>query len=221
MIAQASYGDETSVLVAEMNHRFFNSFQVITALVARCGRAKTASDLRPILDDINGRVSAFAAVHRQLACPNMLESFEVRCRRLCVDLVQAFGRSDRVEISCADIALSAVQGERLPIIIVEMVTNVLKHGSRTQDGGLIKVVMAATCAAIEVSVSDNGATPCPADNPKPSRTVEALATSLAGTAFVADHGGYVVCVRVPRPQTRSFRPRLALASDRSFADVAA
>jgi len=196
VLAQASFDDESTILLEELNHRFLNSFQVIASLAARCGRAKSIAAVRSILNDLEHRVVAFGTLHRMLAFPVRGQTMEAHCRSLCDLVVRAFGRQDRVSLRIVDVHLSAKQATRIPIIVVEMVTNVLKHSLAGQPAGLIEVELTAGRLTLELNVRDIGGVP-----PlmvQPSRTVEALAASLDGSASTFERGGYVASMSIPR-----------------------
>src|SRR5437879_10750676 len=86
------YSDET-VLLAEFNHRLFNTLQIIVAMVARCRRDADAAAIPVLLGELEERLRALGALHRLLAATPP-EAFEDHCRKLCILLVRAFGRED-------------------------------------------------------------------------------------------------------------------------------
>ena len=189
--------DDTAMLFAELNHRFFNSFQVIAALARQAGRASRA-ELAPMLEDLDSRLVALAQVHRLLAFSPTRDGIEQHCRMLCRHLVKGFGRSDHVELRIEHDDLPTKWVELLPLILVEMVTNVLKHSLAGRPAGVITIALDAAPTGFELIVADTSGAPCPSPPPPPSRTVAALAKSLDGSAFVYDRNGYVAGVRLPR-----------------------
>ena len=188
---------DTAMLFAELNHRFFNSFQVIAALARQAGRASCA-DFAPLLEALDSRLVALAQVHRMLSYSATRDGIEQHCRTLCRHLVEGFGRSDRVELRFEYDDLRAEWVELLPLIVVEMVTNVLKHSLAGRPAGVITIALDAVPTGFELTVADTSGAPCPSPAPPPSRTVVALAKSLDGSAFVSDRDGYVAGVRLPR-----------------------
>jgi len=189
------FSDET-VLLAEFNHRLFNTLQIIAAMVARCRRDADGSATPVLLGELEARLGALGALHRLLVIPPQPEAFENHCRKLCILLVQAFGREDVTPwVVMEDLDLSPEQSFRLPLLVVELVTNVLKHSLADQDGGEIWVDLRQRRDDIELTVSDSRI--APGQMFAPSRIVKAMAQGLNGEAFVKEAGGWVAGVLIP------------------------
>jgi two-component sensor histidine kinase len=189
------FNDET-VLLAEFNHRLFNTLQIIASMVSRCWRNTDGRATPLLLGELEERLSAFGALHRMLSTQASPAGLEDHCRSLCILLVQAFGREDVTPwVVMEDLELSADQAFRLPLLVVELVTNVLKHSLADQNGGVIWVDLRGRRGQIELSVSDSRNAPGPSF--PPSRIVTALAQGLNGEAFVKDAGGWVAGALFP------------------------
>jgi two-component sensor histidine kinase len=189
------FSDET-VLLAEFNHRMCNTLQIIAAMVARCRRDPDGSATPVLLGELDERLRALGALHRLLVIPPPPKALENHCRKLCILLAQAFGRKDVTPwVVMEDLDLSPEQTFRLPLLVVELVTNVLKHSLADQDGGEIWVDLRQRRGDIELTVSDSRITPGPMF--APSRIVEAMAQALNGEAFVKDADGWVAGVLIP------------------------
>lgn len=200
MGATQRLSDET-VLLAEFNHRLCNTLQIISAMLARCRRDADGSATPVVLGELDERLRALGALHRLLATTPP-EAFEIHCRKLCILLLQAFGRKDVTPlVVMEDIDLSPEQTLRLPLLVVELVTNVLKHSLADQDGGVIWVDLRHRGDDIELAVSDSRSTPGPRF--APSSIVKALAQGLDGEAFVKDAGGWVAGALIPSAARRS------------------
>jgi two-component sensor histidine kinase len=195
------FSDET-VLLAEFNHRLCNTLQIIAAMVAQCRRDTDGSATPVLPGQLQERLQALGVLHRLLAATPPPEAFENHCRKLCVLLVQAFGREDVTPwVVMEDVDLSPEQTFRLPLLVVELVTNVLKHSLADQNGGMIFVDLRRRRDDIELTVSDSRITPGPMF--APSTIVNALAQSLKGEAFVRDAGGCVAGALIPSAARRS------------------
>jgi two-component sensor histidine kinase len=196
------FNDET-VLLAELSHRMSNTLQIIAAMVARCRRDTDGSASPLLLRELEERLRALGALHRLLTTAPPPEALENHCRKLCMLLVQAFGREDvALWVVMEDVDLSPEQRFRLPLLVVELVTNVLKHSLADQNGGVIWVNLRQRRDDIELAVSDSRITP---GQPMfaPSPIVKAIAQGLNGEAFVKDAGGRIAGVLVPSAARRS------------------
>jgi two-component sensor histidine kinase len=183
------------VLLAEFNHRLFNTLHTIGLMVASCRRDFGRSSLTT-LSELEYRLAALGKMHRLLSAPAPRAGFEEHCRTLCVSLVQAFGREDvRPWVVMEDVDLSQAQAYSLTLLVVELVTNVLKHSLAEQTGGMVWVDLHTRGDQIELTVSDNRKALLPVFGP--SRIVDALARGLKGEAFVHEAGGWIAGARIP------------------------
>jgi two-component sensor histidine kinase len=194
MSVQACRMDDESLLLQEFNHRLFNTFQIIGSEVSQCSRASRADLLQQSLWDLGGRIRALARLHRLLATP-LDDLLEDRCREICLLLIRSFGRDDiALWVRMEDLPLDRGQQLRVALLVVELVTNVIKH-SLIDERGTVWVDLRANQRGAELSVSDSRR--AQARCKTPSRIVRSLAQSLAGEARVVDHDGYTACVRFP------------------------
>jgi two-component sensor histidine kinase len=195
-MSPAEHISDEAMLLAEFNHRLFNTLQIIAAMVSRCRRDTSGCATPLLLGELEERLSALGALHRLLSVPASAPGLEDHCRRLCMLLVRAFGREDVTPwVVMEDLDLSAEQIFRLPLLVVELVTNVLKHSLADQEGGAVWVDLRQRHGQIELLVSDSRKAPGPIF--RPSRIVEALAQGLHGEAFVKDAGGWVAGALFP------------------------
>ncbi|MDB5446974.1 MAG: Histidine kinase, partial [Phenylobacterium sp.] len=108
------------LLIAEMNHRWFNGLQVIEASLHWCSRQAGSPDaLRYGLAAISTQIQAMAALHRRLSgLKRVGEDLERHCRALCLDLALAFGRTDVLpNVAMVDAGLYARSEQRLALIV--------------------------------------------------------------------------------------------------------
>lgn len=184
------------LLVTEIHHRVMNSYQVIFSLAERCTRVRDMAELQPIVDDLAERLSAFAALHRQLAIPPS-GSFAEYCSNLGNNLVAAFGRTDVVRVRMDAVNLPARWLSRIALIIAELLTNCLKHSLTSTAPGSIYLDLRVSFDRLIIEAQDSAAPPVSHGLPDPSRVISALTASLGGDACVIDRGGYCAQVSLP------------------------
>ncbi len=183
------------MLIKELNHRLFNTFQIISNVLAKAERLGCLKSTSELLTDLNHRVQALSALHRLLALPFEEEPLEDRCRRICVELVRTYGRDDVYPwVRMDDVRLTGRQSLHIALLVVELVTNVLKH-SLANEGGTVWVDLRGDATTLQLSVCDSRQTPVAAKGVP--RIASMLAHSLAGEAFVVERGGYMACARFP------------------------
>jgi two-component sensor histidine kinase len=187
---------EEMALVAEFNHRIFNTFQVIACAIAQSRKALRDRADMTCLVDLQERLAALGRMHRLLSEPAPDGRLEDHCRLLCILLLQAFGREDVTPwVVMDDLDLSPIQTCGLPLLVVELVTNVLKHSLADQADGVVWVDLHVRGGHIELTVTDNRKAPLPVFGP--SRIVSSLARMLHGEAFVCDSNGWIAGARIP------------------------
>jgi two-component sensor histidine kinase len=187
------------LLIAEMNHRWFNGLQIIEASLRRCSRhAASPEALRHNLAALSTQIQAMAALHRRLAgLKRVGEGFERHCRALCMDLALAFGRTDvQPNVAMVDVGLSAHCEQRLALIVVELMTNALKHGCPPTSGGVVWIQLRVFGEAeLELVVTDNFEPP--AGEPPVPAMVAALVEDLGGDLRICCRPAYRTRVRFP------------------------
>ena len=187
------------LLIAEMNHRWFNGLQVIEASLRRCSRHGASPDaLRHNLAALSTQIQAMAALHRRLSgLKRVGEDLERHCQAICMDLALAFGRTDVLPtVAMVEAGLSIRAEQRLVLIIVELMTNALKHGRPLTSGGVVCIQL-GFCgeAELELVVTDNFEPPA-AEPPMPA-IVAALVEDLGGDLRVCCRPAYQSRVRFP------------------------
>lgn len=198
-MAATAHDHGEAILLEELNHRLFNSFQIVSSLIASLRR--TGRDIDAIgngLDEIGERLAALARMHRLLSFGFADGRLEVHCQSLCSALVQAFAREELMpRVRVADVELSPNRRLRVALLVVELVMNALKHGPAASSEAAITVDLAwIGDAELELAVHDKRRQANVASYRRP-RIVDALAESLSGTAHIATQDGYLTRVRFP------------------------
>ncbi len=176
------------LMMLELNHRWCNGLQVIVSALHLCQRdPATAGDLISVLC---AQVQALAALHRRLSAAPPGGCFESYCRALCLDLILAFDRTEITPwVSMSDVALSPRCAQHVALLVVELLTNALKHGRAPENGGAVSVTLCWVGRQLELAVVDNFDMPAEAAFRAP-RLVGALVQALGGTLAIQADGRY-------------------------------
>ena len=176
----------------ELNHRWCNGLQVIVSALHLCQRDPATADDR--ISALCAQVRALAALHRRLSRPPPASGFEGYCRALCLDLILAFDRTEITPwVSMAEVPLSPRCAQHVALLVVELLTNVLKHGRAPENGGAVSVTLRRVKHQFELAVVDNFDAPAEAVSRGP-RLVGALVQALAGTLTIQTDGRYATRV---------------------------
>jgi two-component sensor histidine kinase len=187
------------VVLEEMNHRWFNALQVLSNSLKSLRRP---DGLSATLDErvarIDFQIRAMAALHRRLARPPAQnQTLETYCHALCIDLLLAFGREEiRPWVTMGDIAVSPATSVRVGALVVELLTNALKHGRAPAEGGAVWISMRRLGGGrLELTAADSF--PAPTEEAVSPRMIEGLVARLGGDLSVQTETGYMTRIRFP------------------------
>ena len=182
---------EKDLLMKEVHHRVKNSLQMVRSVLLIQARTLTNHEVKGHLEEAAARVMAIAAVHHRLHDgPSVTASDAARYLRGLLEDLRALVPNvvgDRsVHLDVESFTLAPDEITSLGLIVVELVTNALKHGR-----GRVSVAVQRSAEGLEVSVSDEGDGFPHAFDPTTGRglgmrMVAALAKPLNGTAIRVD-----------------------------------
>jgi two-component sensor histidine kinase len=186
---------EKDLLMREVHHRVKNSLQLVQAMLSMQARVIPAEEGRYHLEEAAARVLAIAAVHRRLYEGGSVRSADAAqyLRALLGDVEQltpdlAGGRVVALEMET--FLLAADDIAPLGLIVVELVTNALKHGR-----GEVRVAVQRLAEGLEIAVSDQGDGFLPGFDPALRRDGGGLGMRLVVALAKAPEGA---AVRVDR-----------------------
>lgn len=146
---------EKDLLAREIHHRVTNSLQLVHGALSLQLRTVDDGRARASLEDAAARVLAIAAVHRRLYRGGSPVAADAKhyLHGLLEDLRLLLPSSGerRLALETESLTLSADDLLHLGLIVVELVTNALKHGS-----GDVAIAVEREAAALAISVSDEG-----------------------------------------------------------------
>jgi two-component sensor histidine kinase len=132
-------------LFSELQHRVANNLTFLSSLL-HLARKKVQEEPTTAIDaydDIILRMEVMARLHRRLHSPESLEqTMPDYLRTICSDLLEATGAKNIVCVVHADdVRLDLGKLTAMSLLIVESLTNSLKHAFTDRDGGTIGVVL--------------------------------------------------------------------------------
>ncbi len=200
-------------LLREIHHRVKNNLQIIISLLTleRSGLARSGQG-----DAFNrsvDRIRSMSLIHETLYEQENLDSIDVSefASTLVDQLVSAYGRTDvRLTRAFRPVRLPMDAAIPFGIILNELVTNALKHGTRPDAVPALEVRFGVEDGWCELSVSDRGPgrkTGAPNDSGLGLSIARALSLQLEGSLALssgADGFGTVAVVRFPAPANAAF-----------------
>ena len=151
--------EQKTLLLHEVDHRVKNNLQLISTLITLQSRRIADASVRASLKDMLERVTALAAVHRQLYQAEDVTSFDVSAflGELAADLHAASGREDiclELDLSHAEIA--ADRAAPVALLVNELLTNAIKHAFPDGRAGRLRVGSRLDGGRIHVVIEDDG-----------------------------------------------------------------
>lgn len=115
----------------EVDHRAKNSLQIVSSLLLLMSRRSPHAETQNVLKAMHQRVSAIAAVHREILNSENPERFDLGrfVREHVAALTQACGEGAAVQLDLDPVQVAAAQACPAALIVNELVLNALTHGS--------------------------------------------------------------------------------------------
>jgi two-component sensor histidine kinase len=128
----------------ESDHRIKNHLQLISSSLAIQARGAAHAEARELLMQAYGRVSAVARLHERFQATVGLQNIQIAdfLNEVCADLAICFNAAGssavELEVDVESRAMPAGDALTLGLIVNELVTNAVKHGSR-DAGQMIRI----------------------------------------------------------------------------------
>lgn len=199
--------DRQKTLFQELQHRVANNLGFVSALLAiQAARLPENSDEAGVLLDARVRLETMSRVHRRLYDPlNANICLKTYFEDLCRDVATTAGRENvTFRVDAAPVKLEIEKLMNLSLIVVEIVTNSLKHAFPDGRAGAIDIVLtkAANTDNCLLVIRDNGVGFPDGFDPASSkrlgfRILGGFMRALQGEMTHANDGGSVVRVSFP------------------------
>ena len=191
-------GQDVTLLLLEMSHRWCNGLQAISSSLHLSLRdCRGPASLGRRLSSIDGQLQALAALHRRLSAPPADVTLAGYCRALCLDVLLAYGRTEitpKLEICAA--CLTGGQAVRLGLIIAELMTNVVKHG-RPQGRNATMWICLSPLGPDVLQLTSSDTFDIPNQAGFAPRLLTELVKDLGGDLSITTGGGYSTRIRFP------------------------
>ncbi len=202
--AQAEHlADERRTLFQELQHRVSNNLAFVASLLSLQKRKhKALPEVAEALDDARLRLDTLSRVHRRLydPTPRTVDRGDPAWP-LCGHRRRVGTDGHLVFVEGEEITLPLDRQMNLTLIVIELISNSLKHAFNGREGGLIQVRVARVGASeIEVIVADDGPglpddVECRSGDRLGNRIVQNLARTIGGTITQENDGGAVTRLR--------------------------
>ncbi len=147
-------------LIAEMNHRVKNNFQMVASVLNLQARRTSSEEARDQLRAAQRRIGVLAELHDSLAMTPGVGHIDFRnyLYVLCEKLRDSIDDPERIRLVVfADAAnFDSSVAVALGFIVNELVTNAIKHAYPAPAAGVIKVMFRAEAANWRLDVADDG-----------------------------------------------------------------
>jgi two-component sensor histidine kinase len=179
--------EDESLLLGEAHHRMKNTLALLVMLLHRDFRPSSSLDVRGSVTQFERRLVAFGELYRLLSIG--WEHDQIKLGPYLQDLCSSIGSAIleplglRCEVAVEDGFIAARRGERLGLIVLELVTNAVKHAFPSRAGGAIYVNAFRQGGCWRLMVSDNGAGSSAPQLGAGTRIAQELARSIRARLF--------------------------------------
>jgi two-component system CheB/CheR fusion protein len=190
---------ENQGLLAELQHRAKNSFNMISAMINIAASAAGSDAVKTALDDLDNRVNSVSTLYSLLYSSGSFSEVELDkyCEGIARPLIGLSG-SIALDLALDSIKLPVKEAAPVGLIVTELITNALKHAFPGGRQGRIELRLSRAGDRVSLLVRDDG-TGLPAraeDGQKPGmglHLVRSLTAQLKGS-FRVEGGGGTTCV---------------------------
>ena len=186
----------------EAHHRFLNTLTSLGALLRQDFASFHDPEVQDAVAAFEAQLLAFAGIHRSLQASPSAVSLDVASHfgrlsaQLCAAQLAPRG------VACAFYAdegeMAPEVGEKLGLILVELVTNAAKHAFAGRNRGRVSIVLKRVQWGWACAVQDNGAGLRPGPGGAGRRLVDALARRIgASLTTYSDDAGVRVAIWLP------------------------
>jgi len=127
--------DVRNLLVGELNHRVKNTLAIVQAIVAQT--ARTSSTIEQFVTSLNGRIQSMSSAHHMLTEAHWAGA---SLREIVTSQIEvSAGETDNVEIIGDDVFVPPQTALQLTLMLHELATNAVKHGSLSRPEGRVTV----------------------------------------------------------------------------------
>jgi PAS domain S-box-containing protein len=127
--------DVRNLLVGELNHRVKNTLAIVQAIVAQT--ARTSATIDQFVAGLNGRIQSMSSAHHMLTEAHWSGA---SLREIATSQIEvSAGETRSVEIIGDDVFVPPQTALQLTLMLHELATNAVKHGSLSRPEGRVSV----------------------------------------------------------------------------------
>jgi len=211
---------ENKILLAELQHRAMNSFNLISSMIGIAGSYGGDATSDNILNELDQHVRSVANLYALLNSSGSVTEIRLDeyCAKVITPLVELQG-TVRLETELEQIVLSVKNATPIGLILTELITNAIKYAFPDGRSGTIRVALRSGDGRALLSVVDDGVglDQNYSENIKPGiglNLIESLSQQLKGTFRMEVQGGTRCFVDFPLSTVpRAARKSILLVED--------
>lgn len=206
-VVTAELYEQQRTMFQELQHRVANNMQFVAALL-HLQKRKVGNDpsaAMAALDEARVRLETISRIHRRLYDPSRLDLLVGQyLQELCSDLLDATGVQNIVcLVDVPPIQFDLTRLTTLSLLVVEVVTNALKHAFTPGERGTITIRLEQlSLEQLALTIADDGKGIPASFDPDTSKSLgfrisQGLATQLGGKLTYSGGAGTVVRMVFP------------------------
>jgi len=151
---------EKDTLLAEIHHRVKNNLAVVASLMQLQAMESESADVQSELLESVLRIKSMAGIHEHLYKTEDFANldFAHNLTMLVSEVTGTMQLSADISLSfdCEEVRLSVNQAIPCSLIINEVVTNIIKHGFKGRDKGVVITHLNQTGETVTITIEDDG-----------------------------------------------------------------
>ncbi len=151
---------EKEMLLSEIHHRVKNNLAIVSSLMELQAFNSKNEEVYDSLIKSVLRIKSMAEIHEQLYESSSFSKlkFSVSLKNLIDKIVHVMKKKTDVELryNLSSIELNINQSVPCSLLVNEVVTNILKHGFKNLQSGLIEVDLSEEDNIVTLKITDNG-----------------------------------------------------------------
>lgn len=153
--------EQKQVLLSELQHRVKNNLQHVISILEIQKESANFNTIEELIRGSQNRLHSMALLHKKLNITENasfvdLNKYIVELSELVKDSYDNHKKQVNLSVKCEIETISLEKAMPLGLIIVELVSNSMKHAFNQQSSGMINIEITNTNATYKLSYADNG-----------------------------------------------------------------
>jgi len=213
--------ERKEAMLSELQHRAKNSFVMITSLMSIKSLTIKSPEAKKVLQELTQRVKSVSDLYSLLYETRSI--YDVDLKTYCLKVISSMMFENiHITSEIEDVKVSTKNAATIGMILVELLSNAIKHAFPASRKGKIHVTMSEIDSRFELTVADNGiGLPVDFDFTKTEsmglHLVDLMVSQLKGTIVFRSDQGTKITIKFYSPLSKDLYPDFERLQPASYA----